>query len=106
MEHLADLANPPRLRVFNSPSYIGDQAIWTACSLASNELCYYNDEATFNPDLHLLYAKLVDPDSTVKRIVSAATSSQLWLYRHFQLENHGARRGNLRTIADLIVEYS
>ena len=80
----------PHLRVLNSPSNQGDQALFLACSLASFATCYFQSDSILNDNLDALYVAYVDAGAArTPRIVAAVTADQLWSYKRLQFENTG-----------------
>ncbi|SCZ88605.1 BZ3500_MvSof-1268-A1-R1_Chr2-1g04519 [Microbotryum saponariae] len=66
----------PRLRIFNSPSNVHDAGKHFACSMATTEHCYFNDDDWLNIYLDSLYTKYIDTRSgIISGSASASTSS-------------------------------
>ncbi|KDE08916.1 hypothetical protein MVLG_01010 [Microbotryum lychnidis-dioicae p1A1 Lamole] len=66
----------PRLRIFNSPSNVHDAGKHFACSIATSEHCYFNDDDWLNIYLDSLYTKYIDTRSgIISGSASASTSS-------------------------------
>lgn len=77
----------PVLRIFNAPSFLGDQAIITACTLASHSTCYYNHDNIYNPNLDALFLKYIDTEPKKRGIVESVNEEAYWKIKHLQFEN-------------------
>ncbi|KEI37569.1 uncharacterized protein L969DRAFT_52531 [Mixia osmundae IAM 14324] len=78
----------PKLRIVNSPSNLHDFAKHLACSLASYETCYFNDDDWLNPYLDALYTKYIDQGGEgARRIVGNTLPWIAWEHRRWRFEN-------------------
>lgn len=84
---------PAHLRIFNSPSNVHDAGKHFACSMASNEHCYFNDDDWLNIYMDSLYTKYLECCSGSGghggRIVSNTMPIIHLEHRRWRFENPG-----------------
>ena len=73
----------PALRIVNGPSNLHDIAKHYACSLATYEHCYLNDDDWLNPSIDSSYAKYIDDGA--HRIVTNTMPYIAWCVRNYTL---------------------